>query len=101
MFGFAKQIIVSAMMLLGCKIPSVNSLSAVPKCISINNQQCKKRPEIINIISNEPLFYPYSIKLNKCGGSCNNINDPYTKLCVLNVVKNMNVKVLNLMSRTN
>ena len=42
MFGFAKQIIVSAMMLLGCNIPSVNSLSAVPKCISMNNQQCKK-----------------------------------------------------------
>ena len=46
-------------------------------------------------------FFPYSIKVNKCGGSCNNINDPYAKLCVPDVVKNINVKVLNSMSKTN
>ena len=71
------------------------------KYISMNNQECKIRPEIININSNEPLFYPYSIKVNKCSGSCNNINDPYAKLWVPDVVKNMNVKVFHLMSRTN
>ena len=59
------------------------------------------RPEVININSNEPLFYPYSIEVNKFSGSCNNINDPYSKLCVPDVVKNMNIKVFNLMSRTN
>ena len=31
----------------------------------------------------------------------NNINGPYAKLCVPDVVKNLNVKVFNLMSRTN
>ena len=77
-------------------------LSAVPlKFLSMNNQECRIRPEIININSNEPIFYPYSIKVNKCSGSCNNINDPYSKLCVPDVVKNINVKVFNLMSRTN
>ena len=55
----------------------------------------------MNINSNEPLFYPYSVKMNKCSGSCNNIDDPYTKMCVPDVVKNMNVKVFNLMARTN
>ena len=55
---------------------------------------------MINTNSNEPLFYPYSIKVNKCCGSCDNINDPYVKLCVSDVVENMNVKVFNLMSRT-
>ena len=34
-------------------------------------------------------------------GSCNNINDPYAKVCVPDVFKNINVKVFNLMSRTN
>ena len=82
MFGFVKQIFVSAMMLFGCNISGVNSLIAVPlnkiplKCVSINNQECKIRPEMKNINSNEPLFYPYSIKVNKCSSSCNNINDP-------------------------
>ena len=43
----------------------------------------------------------FSIKTKKCSGSCNNINDPYAKLCVPDVVKNINIKVFNLMSRTN
>ena len=53
----------------------------------MNNQECKVRPEILNISSNEPSFYPYSILVNKCSGSCNNINEPYAKLCIPNVVK--------------
>ena len=76
---------------------STNQLS----CISMNNQECKVRPEIINVNSNEPVFYPFSIKTSKCSGSCNNINDPYAKICVPDVVKDLNVKVFNLMSRTN
>ena len=40
-------------------------------------------------------------KTSKCSGSCNNINDPYAKICVPDVVKDLNVKVFNLMSRTN
>ena len=39
----------------------------------MNNQQCKVRPEIININSNELLFYPYGIKVNKCSCGCNDI----------------------------
>ena len=70
------------------------------KFVSMNNQECKVRPEIISINSNEPSFYPYSVKISKCSGSCNNINDPFAKLCVPDVVKNMNVKVFNLISRT-
>ena len=66
----------------------------------MNNQECKIRPEIININTNEPLFYPYSIKINRCKGSCNTISDLYTKICVPDQIKNTNVKVFNLMSRT-
>ena len=36
---------------------NVNSL----ECVSMNNTECKIRPEIINLNTNEPLFYPYSI----------------------------------------
>ena len=66
----------------------------------MNNQECRVRPEIININSNEPTFYPYSIKVNKYSCSCININDPYAKLCVPDIVKNINLQFLNLMSRT-
>ena len=76
---------------------NVNSL----ECASMNNQECKIRPEIININTNELLFYLYSIKINRCKGSCNTINDSCAKICVPDQIKNTNVKVFNLMSRTN
>ena len=49
---------------------------------------------------NEPMFYHYSITINKCKGSYNTVNAPYAKLFVPDTIKNINVKVFNLMSRT-
>ena len=70
-------------------------------CTLLNNQECKARPKIIDTNANEPVFYPYSIKVNKYSESCNNINNPYAKLSIPDVVKKINVKVFNLMSRIN
>ena len=67
----------------------------------MSNQECKIRPEIVNVNSKEPVFFPSSIKTSKCSGSCNNINELFPKLCVSDVFKNLNAKVFNLMSRTN
>ena len=67
----------------------------------MNNHACKARPEIVNVNSNNPIFYPFSNKTSKCSDNCNNINDPYAEICVPDVVKDLNVKVFNLMSRTN
>ena len=80
----------------------MNSLSATPlSCISMNSQACEVRPEIINVNGDGPVFHPFSIKTSKCSCSCNNNNDSYAKMCVPDVVKNFNVKVFSLMSRTN
>ena len=78
-------------------LTNVNAL----KCVSINNQECKVRPEIANVNNNEPIFYPFSIGTGKCSGSCNNINYPYAKLCVPDVIENLNAKVFSVMSRSN
>ena len=59
----------------------------------MNKQERNLRPEIVNVNSNEPLFFPFSIKTGKFSGSCNNINYLYGKFCVLDVVKNLNIKV--------
>ena len=67
----------------------------------MNNQECKIRTEIISLNTNEPMFYPYSIKINRCKGSCNTINGPYAKICVPDQIKNTKVKVFNLFSRNN
>ena len=96
MFIVIKQIFISKIMLFS-SLPNVNSL----KCVSMKNQECKVRPEIVDINSNNPIFYAFSVKTNKCSGNSNNVNDPYTKICVPDTVKDLNVKVFNLMSRTN
>ena len=96
MFKFIKQIFISTMMFFG-SLSSVKSL----ECISLKNEECKVRPETVNVNSNNPIFYPFSIKTSKCSGNCNNINDPYARMSVPDVVKNLNVKVFSLMSRWN
>ena len=74
---------------------------AIPlRCISMKNQECKTRLQVINVNSNNPIFYPLSIKTSKYSSNCNNINNPYAKICVLDVIKDLNVKVFNLMSRS-
>ena len=96
MFESIKKVFVATMSFFSC-----NVLNAIPlKFVSMNNREHRIRPEIININSNEPSFYPYTVKINKCSCSCNNINDPCTKMSVPHVVKNINVKVFNLMSKT-
>ena len=97
MFKFIKNFFFTTTTFITCNFLNVNSL----ECFSANNQKCKIRREIINLHTNEPLFYPFNIKINKCKGSCNTINDPYAKICVPDKIKNTNVKVFNLMSRTN
>ena len=74
MFVFIKK-----MFLAGLAFLSSLASTTLLSCISMNNQVRKVRPEIIHVNSNEPVFYPFSIKTSKCSGSCNNINDPYAK----------------------
>ena len=71
------------------------------ECVSVINKKCMCRPKIIQTNPDEPVFYPLSFKINKCGGDFNDINDTIAKLCVLDVVKNMNIKVFNLLSEIN
>ena len=48
----------------------------------MKNQECKVRPKTINIDCNNPIFYPFSVKINRCSSNCNKINDPYARICV-------------------
>ena len=67
----------------------------------MNSQEYKVRPQIVNVNRDQPVFFPFSTKASKSSDSCNNINNPYAKLFVPDIVKNLNVKVLNVLSRTN
>ena len=79
----------------------ISNITGALECISIKNEECKVRPKIVYINSNNPIFYPFSVKINKCSGNCNNINNPYARICVPGAVKNLNVQVFNLIALTN
>ena len=76
MFGFIKKVLFTKLTILS----SINFLAVTTlKCISMTNQECKVRLKIVNVKSGEPVFYLFSVKTSKCGGSCNNVNDLYAK----------------------
>ena len=47
------------------------------------------------------MTFPYSIKMNRCNGNCNNISNPYSRVFIPNIIKNIRVKIFNLMSLKN
>ena len=73
------------------------------ECVSVTNQECMPRPKILDVNEGvgEALFYPYNVLVNKCSGSCNTLDDPMAKLCVLNIIKRVNMKVYNFLMTLN
>ena len=81
-FRFVKKAFFIGLTILS-NFASINSLNAIPlSCISISNQECKTRPQVVNVNGDKPVFFPFSNETSKCSCSCNNINFPYAKsLC--------------------
>ena len=73
-FSFVKKVFV-----LGLTVLS-SSITGALNCVSMNNQACEVRPKIVDVSSNNPIFYPFSVKINRCSGNCNSINDPYARI---------------------
>ena len=74
-FRFVKKVFFIGLTTLS-DFTNVSSLS----CISMKNQECKTRPQVVNVNGDEPVFFLFSIETSKCSGSCNNINYPYAKI---------------------
>ena len=51
MFGFAKKVFFIGLTILS-RLTSVNSLS----CVSMSNQECKTRLQVVNVNGDEPVF---------------------------------------------
>ena len=88
MFRFIKTVLILVL------ISTVNSL----KCISLKNQECKVRKVIVD---NKYMTYPYKIKVNRCFGSSNDINNPHLKACIPDITKIFAVKMCDVMTLTN
>ena len=76
-FGFGKKVFFIGLTILS-GFTNANSLSY----ISMNNQECKTRPQVINVNGDEPVFFPFSIETSKYSGSCNIILTIYMQKSV-------------------
>ena len=84
-----------------CRASIFNKQNFVKLYFNEKHQECKVRPQIVNVNGDGPVFFTYSVKTSKCSRSCNNIKNLLTKLCGPDVAKNLNFKVFNLVSGTN
>ena len=69
-----------------------------PDCFLLKNVECNVRKVIVN---NDYMTFPYKIKVDKCVGSCNDVKNPYFKVCLPHVFKNISIKVFDLSSQKN
>ena len=88
MFSIIKNVLMLVLMLVASLFVLTNSST---KCISLKNQESKLRETITD---NKYMAFPYNIKVNRCSGSCNNITNPYVKVCIPDIIKNATVKCL-------
>ena len=72
--------------------------TALPNCLLLKDQ---KREVKKAIIDNDYMTFPYKIKVERCIGSCNDKDNPYFKVYTPNTVKNISVKVFDLISPKN
>ena len=71
----------------------------------MNNQKCEIRRTCINLhhngYSQELLYYPYTVKLDRCAGSCNTLIDLFNKVCVPNKTEDLNLSKFNMITGIN
>ena len=91
--------IIKKMFIAAIRTVQVNGCNTM-KYVSMSNQKCIVMSTVVDININDLSFYPHRVTVNKCSGSYNDINNPYSKLCVPYVVKDVNIKVFNQMSKT-
>ena len=73
--------------------------------MSLSNHKCEIQPTLINLHPNEYIqefnYYPFAIKLDRCVGSCNTLNDLSNKVCVPNKTEDLNLSVFRMITGIN
>ena len=98
MFGLIKKIFIGLLTRL------VNGTNHA-KCVSLSNQKCMVQPTLINLhlneYSQEFLYYPFAVKLDRCVGSYNTLNDLSNKVCVPNKTEDLNLSMFSMITGVN
>ena len=77
---------------------SVSSVLTSKNSLLLNDQKCGVKKVIID---KDYMTFPYKIKVDRCVGSCNNLPNPYSKVCLPDIVENISVNVFDLISQQN
>ena len=95
MFRLIKKIFIG---LLTCIVSASNHT----KCVLLSNHKCMIQPTLTNLHpkehSQEFHYYPFAVKLDRCVGSCNTLNDLSSKLCVPNKTEDLNLSAFNMIT---
>ena len=74
-------------------------------CVLLSNKNCMTQPTIINLHPNECSqefhYYLFAVKLDRCLGRCNTLNDLSNKVCVPNKTEDLNLSVFSMITRIN
>ena len=89
---------------MGLLIKTVNE-SNYTKSVSLSNHKCMTQPTLISLHLNEYRqefhYYRLLVKLDRCVGSCNTLNDLSNEVCVPNKKQDLNLSVLNMITGIN
>ena len=77
---------------------SISSVLGGKNCVTLKDQKCEVKKVIID---NDYMTFPYKVGVSRCVGSCNEKDNPYCKVCLPDSVRNINVKVFDLISQQN
>ena len=73
--------------------------------MSLSNQICEIKRTLINLHPNEYnqelYYYLFTVKLDKCAGSCNTFNDLSNKVCISNKTKDLHIHIFNMITGKN
>ena len=86
-------------------LTSIVSASNHTKCLWLSNQKFIAHSILINLHPNEYSqelhYYPFAVKLDRCVGSWNTLNDLSNKVCVPNKMEDLNLSVFNMITGIN
>ena len=98
MLGFTKKIFLVL-------LPNIFNASSYTKVIKVSNQKHQNQPTLINLHPNdynqELHYYPFAVKLDKCAGSFNTLNDLSNRVCVPNKIEDLSTHVFNMITGKN
>ena len=84
---------------------SIVNVSNHTKYGSLKNQKCETQTTLINLHPNEYSqefqYYAFSIKLHRCVGSSNTLNELSNKVCTPNKAEDLNLSVFNMITGIN